>query len=61
MILHAGERLVIEIAGQVTGPLVPKTPPLPGSELTLKTRNHGEHRIHTGGKYVSCLTLPLVL
>lgn len=60
MILHAGERLVIEVAGHVTGPLAPKDPPLPGSTLSLKTCNRGQHRIHTGGKYTSYLTVPVI-
>lgn len=60
MLLHPGERLVIEIAGHVAGPLAPKYPPLPGSELSLKTRNHGQHCIYTGGQFDSYLTLPVI-
>lgn len=60
MLVHAGESLVVEIAGHVTGPLTRKGLLLPGTELTLETRNRGRHRIHSGGEYDSFLQLPLI-
>ena len=60
MIVNEGERLVIEIAGHEVGPLPPKSPPLPGTALSLPTRNRGRHRIHTGGQYDSWLSLPII-
>jgi predicted acyl esterase len=58
MILHAGERLVVEIAGHPAGP--PAALDLPGAILDLPTRNRGTHRIRTGGTYDSHLLLPVV-
>lgn len=60
MVISPGERVVIEIGGHVVGPLAPKSPPLPGSYLSLATRNRGRHRIHAGGKYDSWLNLPII-
>jgi predicted acyl esterase len=60
MIVNAGERLVIEIGGHEVGPIAPTSPPLPGTELELPTRNRGHHRIHAGGKYDSWLNLPII-
>lgn len=60
ILVKAGERLVIEIAGHETGPLAPEHPPLPGSFLSLKTLNKGRHRIYTGGKHPSTIALPIV-
>ncbi len=61
MIVHAGERLVVEIAGHPVGPLANEAHTLPGGDLYVPTRNRGKHRIHTGGKYDSHLLLPVVL
>ncbi len=58
MIIHAGERLVVEIAGHPVGPLA--GPGLPGGDPHLPTRNKGLHRIRTGGTYDSHLLLPVV-
>jgi hypothetical protein len=58
MILHAGERLVVEIAGHPVGP--PAALDLPGGIVDMPTRNHGTHRIRTGGTYDSHLLLPVV-
>ena len=58
MLLHAGERLVVEIAGHPVGPLAPDM--LPGGDINVPTRNHGEHRIRTGGRFDSHLLLPVV-
>jgi predicted acyl esterase len=58
MLLHAGERVVVEIAGHPVGPLAFQT--LPGGHLTIPTRNRGKHRIRTGGRYDSHLLLPVV-
>lgn len=60
MVVHAGERLVVEIAGHPVGPLANEAHTLPGGDLHIATRNHGRHRIHTGGKYGSHLILPVV-
>ncbi|KAF1819116.1 hydrolase CocE/NonD family protein [Dissoconium aciculare CBS 342.82] len=60
MVVNAGERLVVEIGGHEVGPLSPKAVPLPGSFLSLATRNRGIHRIHTGGQYESWLKLPII-
>ncbi|KAG9606033.1 hydrolase CocE/NonD family protein, partial [Aureobasidium melanogenum] len=60
MVVNAGERLVIEIGGHEVGPLAPKFPPLPGTALSLPTRNRGLHSIHAGGKYDSWLSLPII-
>jgi hypothetical protein len=60
MIVNPGDQLVIEIGGHEVGPLAPKFPLLPGSQLSLPTRNRGRHRIHAGGKYDSWLSLPIV-
>jgi predicted acyl esterase len=58
MIVHAGERLVVEIAGHPVGP--PAALDLPGGIVDLPTRNRGSHRIRTGGAYDSHLLLPVV-
>lgn len=58
MIVHAGERLVVEIAGHPVGPIAP--PGLPGSMVTVPTRNRGKHRIRTGGRHSSYLLVPVV-
>lgn len=60
MLVHAGERLVVEIAGHPVGPLANEAHTLPGGDLQLPTRNRGRHRIHTGGKYDSHVMLPVV-
>ncbi|MEI4271176.1 CocE/NonD family hydrolase [Klenkia sp. LSe6-5] len=58
MVVHAGERLVVEVAGHPVGPLA--APNLPGGWLEIPTRNAGVHRIRTGGRYDSHLLLPVV-
>ncbi|MEU4650133.1 CocE/NonD family hydrolase [Nocardia fluminea] len=58
ILVHAGERLVVEIAGHPTGPLA--GPGLPGADLRMPTRNKGIHRIRTGGRYDSHLLVPIV-
>ncbi|MEH0574489.1 CocE/NonD family hydrolase [Streptomyces sp. B21-108] len=58
MVVHAGERLVVEVAGHPVGPL--EAQGLPGGRLEVPTRNRGEHRIRTGGRYDSHLLLPVV-
>ncbi|MFF3501050.1 CocE/NonD family hydrolase [Streptomyces sp. NPDC003247] len=58
MVVHPGERLIVEIAGHPVGPLAGHD--LPGADLHLKTRNRGAHRIRTGGEYDSHLLLPVV-
>lgn len=58
MLVHAGERLVIEIAGHPVGPHAHGT--LPGAILDLPTRNRGRHRIRTGEKYNSHLLFPVI-
>lgn len=60
MLVNAGERLVIEIGGHEVGPIAPTSPALPGTQLSLPTRNRGRHRIHAGGKYDSWLNLPII-
>jgi len=58
MVVHPGERLVVELAGHPVGP--PKVTGLPGSWRELPTRNKGTHRIRTGGRFDSHLLLPVV-
>lgn len=58
MIVHAGERLVVEIAGHPVGP--PAALDLPGGILDMPTRNRGTHRIRTGGTHDSHLLLPVI-
>ncbi|MEU6375774.1 CocE/NonD family hydrolase C-terminal non-catalytic domain-containing protein [Streptomyces sp. NPDC046909] len=58
MVLHAGERLVVEIAGHPVGPWAPDG--LPGGDIDLATRNQGVQRVLTGGAYDSHLLLPVV-
>lgn len=54
MIFEKGQILTIAISGYD-----PQTPELPGQPPT-KTINKGIHVIHTGGKYQSTLTIPVV-
>nr|WP_062395905.1 CocE/NonD family hydrolase [Pseudonocardia sp. AL041005-10] len=56
MLLHTGERLVVEIAGHPVGPLSGENHP--GGRLDVPTRNRGTHRIRTGGRFDSVLLLP---
>lgn len=58
MLVHAGERLVVEIAGHPVGPI--EAQGLPGGHLEIPTRNRGKHRIHTGGPYDSHLLIPVI-
>jgi hypothetical protein len=58
MLVHSGERLVVEIAGHPVGPQATGT--LPGANLTMPTRNRGKHRIRTGGQFDSHLQLPII-
>ncbi|MEU3788023.1 CocE/NonD family hydrolase [Streptomyces sp900129855] len=58
LIVHAGERLVLEIAGHPVGNV--SVPPLPGPDQNVATRNKGAHLIRTGGAYDSHLLLPVV-
>lgn len=58
MVIHAGERLVVEIAGHPVGPHAHGT--LPGAILDLPTRNRGRHRIRTGERYDSHLLFPVI-
>lgn len=56
MVIHAGENLVLELAGHPVGPLAPPfmgDSGLPGGILDLTTRNAGTHTIRTGGDYQS--------
>ncbi|WP_328836969.1 CocE/NonD family hydrolase [Streptomyces europaeiscabiei] len=56
MVVHPGERLVVEVAGHPIGP-----PTRPGGQQSvLATRNLGLHRIRTGGDHDSHLLLPVV-
>lgn len=60
LLLHPGQRLVLEIAGHPGGPLPPSLtvtglPPEP-----IPTRNTGRHSIHTGGERASTLLVPVV-
>ena len=59
MVIHAGERLVVEIAGHPVGPPAFEMIPNLGA-IDLPTRNHGTHRIRTGGRFDSHLLLPVV-
>lgn len=59
MLVHAGERLVVEIAGHPVGPLANEAHTLPGGDLHMPTRNRGRHRVRTGGRYDSHLLLPV--
>lgn len=54
---HAGQRLVLEIAGHPVGPY--KFADLPGGDADLATRNRGAHVILTGGEHDSFVTLPV--
>lgn len=58
MLVHAGERLVVKIAGHPVGPQ--ESERQPGGPPLLSTRNRGKHRIRTGGQYDSHLLLPVV-
>lgn len=58
MLVHAGERLVVQIAGHPVGNV--SVPPLPGPDLNVPIRNKGAHLIRTGGLYDSHLLLPVV-
>ncbi len=58
MLVKAGERLVVELAGHPVGPL--EAQGLPGGWLEIPTRNRGKHRIHTGGDRSSRLLLPVI-
>jgi predicted acyl esterase len=58
LLVHAGERLVVEIAGHPVGNV--SVPPLPGPDQDVATRNKGVHLIRTGGAYDSHLLLPVI-
>ena len=63
MKVHAGERLVVEIAGHPVGPLamhMPGESGLPGGDITMPTRNQGVHRVHTGGAHASRLLFAIL-
>lgn len=60
MRVHAGERLVLEIAGHPVGPLANEAHTLPGGDPQMPTRNRGRHRIHAGASFDSFLLLPVV-
>lgn len=56
MVFAAGEGLALSVAGHYLS--APSN-----AEMKLAEpddENIGEHRIHTGGKYDSCLVLPVV-
>ncbi|SKG68584.1 putative hydrolase, CocE/NonD family [Mycobacteroides abscessus subsp. bolletii] len=58
MILRAGQRLVVEIAGHPLGP--PAHGVLPGEWTEIPTLNKGVHRIRTGGDHDSHLLIPQI-
>ncbi|MPY55704.1 CocE/NonD family hydrolase [Streptomyces spongiae] len=58
LLVHAGERLIVEIAGHPVGNV--SVPPMPGPDPDVPTRNKGAHLIRTGGTYDSHLLLPVV-
>lgn len=58
MLAHAGERLVVELAGHPVGPLSGDNHP--GGWLEVPTRNVGRHRLLTGEGHDSVLLLPIV-
>ncbi|GHB58971.1 hydrolase [Streptomyces umbrinus] len=60
MLIHAGEILVLEIAGHFAGPLTPPRTGQAGPDTSeLPTRNAGNHTIRTGGRFGSCAFLPI--
>jgi predicted acyl esterase len=61
MLIHPGETLVLEIAGHFAGPLTPPRTGQAGPDTgELPTRNAGTHTIRTGGRFGSCVFLPIV-
>lgn len=54
IVFDEGEALRLEIKGH--DPILPEYPPLHRAIINL---NKGKHTVHTGGKYVSNLVLPL--
>ena len=63
MKVHAGERLVVEIAGHPTGPLamhMPGESGLPGGDIAMSTRNQGTHSVYTGGNHASRLLFAIL-
>lgn len=59
MVVHTGERLVVEIAGHPVGPLGGSNS-LPGGDINIATLNRGTHVIRTGGTYNSHLLIPVI-
>ncbi|MFJ3673522.1 CocE/NonD family hydrolase [Streptomyces sp. NPDC090106] len=56
MTVHAGETLILEIAGSPAGPFSASQP----GRAPVATRNAGTHTLHTGGRFSSRVFLPFV-